>query len=67
MSDQSEPIIHPADERRTPRPAGIYEHFCEMPGCGKWGAFGYTRSKFEIEWFCFEHAQLRADLRSPIA
>ena len=32
MSDQSEPIIHRADEQRAPRPAGIYEHLCEMPG-----------------------------------
>jgi len=37
---QIAPIIYPADERRAPRPAGIYEHFCyehfcEEPGCGK--------------------------------
>jgi len=24
----------------------------------KWGAFGYTRGKLDIEWFCYEHAGL---------
>lgn len=22
-------------------PAGIYEHWCERPGCGKWGGWGF--------------------------
>ena len=54
----TEPIPQRGDERRAPRPAGIYEHFCEHLGCGKWGGGGRSHGKFEIEWFCYEHAPL---------
>jgi hypothetical protein len=57
MSDQAVPPALP-DEAHAPRPAGIYEHFGEKPGCGKWGGWGYARSKQQVEWFCYEHAPL---------
>jgi hypothetical protein len=45
-----------ADEHRAPRPAGIFEHYCEHAGCGKWGGWGFTRAKQQTEWFCYGHA-----------
>ncbi|CAN7293046.1 hypothetical protein LJR221_001414 [Agrobacterium tumefaciens] len=34
----------------------IEEHYCEHPGCKKWGGFGFSRSKFEKpHWWCAEH------------
>ena len=44
------------DEARTPRPAGIYEHYCEHPGCGKWGGWGFPHGKTTI-WLCGEHRE----------
>jgi hypothetical protein len=29
-------------------------HYCERPGCDKWGAFGHAMGS-RIEWFCKEH------------
>jgi hypothetical protein len=41
---------------RPALPHKLYEHFCDHPGCGKWGAFGYSRHKRqEPKWFCFGH------------
>lgn len=36
---------------------GIHEnHWCEHPGCKKWGGFGFSRSKAErSSWHCWEH------------
>ncbi|WP_421445424.1 hypothetical protein [Agrobacterium tumefaciens] len=36
---------------------GIHEnHYCEHPGCKKWGGFGYSRSKAEKStWHCWAH------------
>jgi len=40
----------------TPRSApGINEHWCEHPGCRRWGGRGYARGKAQMVWFCFEH------------
>jgi hypothetical protein len=36
------------------RPAGIHEHWCEHPGCKKWGSFGVPGRHGTI-WFCGEH------------
>jgi hypothetical protein len=33
----------------------LYVHYCEHPGCTKWGAFGFAHGKTEPNWFCFEH------------
>jgi hypothetical protein len=40
---------------RRPRPAGIFEHYCEHEGCKEWGSFGYERASRRTDWFCFEH------------
>jgi hypothetical protein len=37
-------------------PAGIFEHFCEHPGCQKWGGWGYPRGR-GTTWFCYEHRE----------
>ena len=36
---------------------GIHEnHWCEHPGCKRWGSFGFSRSKGEKStWHCIEH------------
>lgn len=41
------------DERRTP--AGVQEHWCEHPGCTRWGGFGVQRGRVTA-WFCYPHA-----------
>lgn len=45
--------LRPNTEYRTP--AGIFEHWCEHPGCKEWGSWGYSRTKHETRWFCREH------------
>ncbi|MDW9416440.1 hypothetical protein [Sinorhizobium meliloti] len=35
--------------------AGPYVHYCEHPGCRKWGSFGFTVGRSEPNWFCSEH------------
>lgn len=36
---------------------GIHvNHDCEHLGCGKWGGFGFARSKADSpRWWCWEH------------
>ncbi len=51
MADGEAPAA-PQPERRTP--AGVVEHWCEHPGCGKWGGFGFLRHGVTV-WYCFEH------------
>ncbi|WEX76869.1 hypothetical protein PYH37_005220 [Sinorhizobium numidicum] len=34
---------------------GPYLHYCEHPGCNKWGGFGFATGKAKPNWFCFEH------------
>ncbi|WP_181150081.1 hypothetical protein [Ensifer aridi] len=41
-----------ADRRND---TALYEHYCEHPGCEKWGGFGFAVGKSEPAWFCFEH------------
>ena len=55
MAD-GEAVAAMADDIRQPRPAGIYEHYCEHPGCSAWGGWGYSRGKATI-WFCGEHRE----------
>jgi len=46
------------DDRTSTHPAAPNEaeHWCEHPGCTKWGGFGYARSKAERPvWHCSEH------------
>lgn len=36
---------------------GVHEnHWCEHPGCQRWGGLGYSKSKAEkSRWWCLEH------------
>ncbi|POH32058.1 MULTISPECIES: hypothetical protein [Sinorhizobium] len=40
----------------------LYVHYCEHPGCTKWGGFGFAAGKGEPRWFCFEHRPGRVDV-----
>jgi hypothetical protein len=46
-----------SDDTSAPKPPQTrpYEHYCQFPGCTKWGGFGYARGKGEYDWFCYEH------------
>lgn len=55
MSD--EPIKLPEDVRPPSTPAGIYEHWCEHPGCKEWGGWGFGNKHRGQHFFCFEHRQ----------
>ncbi|THK35732.1 hypothetical protein EHS39_23005 [Ensifer sp. MPMI2T] len=37
------------------RDNGLYVHYCEHPGCTKWGGFGFAIGKTEPNWFCLAH------------
>ncbi|MQB36870.1 hypothetical protein DXT97_08665 [Agrobacterium tumefaciens] len=45
---------------------GIHEnHWCEHPGCKKWGGWGFSRSKVEKpNWWCPEHYPQRDMFKS---
>jgi hypothetical protein len=46
------------DESRTANPAASIHvnHYCCIEGCGKWGGFGFARSRGETPtWWCWEH------------
>ncbi|WP_287083685.1 hypothetical protein [Mesorhizobium sp.] len=32
-----------------------HEHWCEHPGCKRWGSFGFAAGKAEPRWFGMEH------------
>jgi len=46
-----------ADEDKTRLPAlsGPIEHWCQHPGCKKWGGWGYAKAGGDSDWFCHEH------------
>ncbi|RUV55848.1 hypothetical protein EOA88_35590 [Mesorhizobium sp. M5C.F.Ca.IN.020.14.1.1] len=49
-------IKYPSSTERTP--AGLFEHWCQHPGCAKWGQRGFARGgKGESVWFCYEHRE----------
>ena len=52
MSD--EPF--PSAEEPTRVPHSLFTHYCEHPGCARWGSFGEPHGK-ETRWFCGEHRQ----------
>ncbi|MFC0804798.1 MULTISPECIES: hypothetical protein [Sinorhizobium] len=49
MSDEASATTKPRQD------TALYVHYCEYPGCAKWGGFGYAAGKDEPRWFCFEH------------
>jgi hypothetical protein len=50
------PVAYPpsADEQT---PAGVFEHWCEHPGCISWGGWGFARGRGNPAWFCYEHRE----------
>jgi hypothetical protein len=42
-------------EMTAPQPTGIFEHYCEHRGCAEWGSWGYSCTRQETRWYCFEH------------
>lgn len=55
MSDTDRPATEEAAPVRPRNPNGIYEHYCENPGCKKWGGWGFAVGKNPPHWFCYEH------------
>lgn len=53
MSD--EPIKLPEGVGPASAPSGIYEHWCEHPGCKEWGSWGFGSKHRGQHFFCFEH------------
>lgn len=45
------------ETRQALEKAPIHDnHYCSVAGCGKWGGFGFTRSKeIQTRWWCYEH------------
>lgn len=52
MSDEPQRPGEAEPQRHAP--AGLWEHWCEHPGCGAWGAWGLARGK-RTAWYCSEH------------
>lgn len=44
--------------------AGPYVHYCEHPGCRKWGSFGFTVGRSEPNWFCLSIGPIGKPARS---
>jgi hypothetical protein len=45
----------------APRPVKLVEHYCEHPGCTKWGCFGYANKRQKRDdWYCMEHRPTEA-------
>jgi hypothetical protein len=51
LSDEPGPAEEPVRV-----PTGLFTHYCEHPGCGKWGSFGEPYGK-ETRWYCGEHRE----------
>lgn len=51
MSDEP---IRPG-EAPVATPVGIWEHYCEHPGCTQWGGHGYQIGKQSARRYCAEH------------
>ncbi|APG93016.1 hypothetical protein [Sinorhizobium americanum] len=49
MSDETNAAAKPR------RDMELYVHYCEHPGCSKWGSFGFAAGRGEPNWFCSEH------------
>ncbi|MDK1488616.1 hypothetical protein QN219_00870 [Sinorhizobium sp. 7-81] len=43
----------------------LYEHYCEYPGCTKWGGFGFAAGKDEPRWFRAARGRRRG-ARQPV-
>lgn len=45
------------DDRTSTAPKAPvhFEHYCEHPGCERWGSFGKERGRGVTEWRCGRH------------
>jgi hypothetical protein len=48
MADDTARAPHPEKEQ------ALENHYCEYPGCVRWGGFGYAVGQ-GAQWFCAEH------------
>jgi hypothetical protein len=56
MSDEIRlPSAGAPEPRRAP--SGLYLHYCEHAGCKAWGGWGYSRTRQETHWFCYDHRE----------
>lgn len=55
------PPPSPPGPDRMAVPAG---HYCEIRGCGRWGAFGFAHNKV-MRWYCADHREFGAALLAP--
>jgi hypothetical protein len=55
MSDEQ--IRLPQEQPQQAKPAGIFEHRCEEPGCTKWGGFGFGSKHKGQHFFCSAHRE----------
>jgi len=38
---------------------GIFEHWCEHPGCTAWGSYGYQARRSDPQhFFCYDHREV---------
>lgn len=46
-----------SDDRTATHPAAPvhFEHWCEHPGCKKWGGLGFGKGNQTMRWWCGEH------------
>ncbi len=46
-----------SDDRTSTAPAAPmhFVHWCDHPGCKRWGSFGKERGRLITEWRCGEH------------
>ena len=56
-----------SDERTNPPPAAPvhFDHYCDYPGCVKWGSFGKERGHGIIEWRRAEHLAPTTGMGDP--
>lgn len=54
MSDETQCVIMIDDVVEPAAARRMEDHWCEHPGCKKWGSFGFT-GRYGTEWYCGEH------------
>jgi hypothetical protein len=54
--DDPNAIIVVDDATEPATPEKLDEHWCEHPGCKRWGCFGFQRG-YNISWYCGDHRE----------
>ena len=45
-----------SDDKHSTKTDNVHEeHYCQHPGCKRWGSFGYDRGRGVTDWWCMEH------------